>query len=255
VRRTKVLEAPMIHQKAKGDRDMDNKTTRSSPWYYGFAALVFVVGCLIAITITVLGTRELPSLIAEAHDLSRMTLVVIPGSAEVTFPETGAYAVYYEYRSVVDGVEYVGSSETPPALVCSLISSATGEELPVVPDYVETNGYSVGRGSRVGVLAMSITINEPGTYTFSCRYPDDRPEPRVVVAVGHNIVWELFGIAARPLGLIVVSMAVVLGSALAAIIIAIVVAVSTHPSKRRLDAAQGPERMKPKADESQAVPI
>jgi hypothetical protein len=245
----------MIWQKAKGDTSMDKQTTGSSRWYYGFAVFVLVLGCLAATTITVLGTRGLPSLIAEAHDLSRMTLVVIPGSAEVTFPETGAYAVYYEYRSVVDGVEYIGSSETPPALVCSLTSNATGEELPVVPDYVETNGYSVGRGSRVGVLAMSITINEPGTYTFSCRYPDDRPEPRVVLAVGHNIVWELFGIAARPLGSIVVSVAVVFSSAVAAIIIAIVVAVSTHPSKKRLDAAEGPGGMRPKSDRSGAVPI
>jgi len=218
---------------------MDRQTTKSSRWYYGFAALVFVFGCLIAITITVLGTRELPSLIAEAHDLSRMTLVVIPGSTEVTFPETGAYAVYYEYRSVVDGVEYAGC-ETPPGLVCSLTSSATGADVPVVPDYVETNRYSTGKGSRVGVLAMSITIDEPGIYTFSCRYPDDRPEPRVVLAVGHNIVWELFGIAARPLGSIFLSMAVVFSSAVAAITIAMVVALKTHPSKKQLDAAEGP---------------
>jgi hypothetical protein len=234
---------------------MGKETTRSSRWYYGFAVLVLVLGCLAATTITALGMRGLPRLIAEARDSTRMTQVVIPGSAEVLFSEPGAYAVYYEYRSVVDGVEYIGSSETPPALVCSLTSNATGEELPVVPDYVETNGYSVGRGSRVGVLAMSITINEPGTYTFSCQYPDDRPEPRVVLAVGHNIVWELFGIAARPLGSIVASIAVVFSSAVAAIIIAIAVAMNTHPSKQRLDGAEGPGGMKPKSDESGAVPV
>jgi plastocyanin len=233
---------------------MDKETTRSSRWYYGFAVLVLVLGCLAATTITALGMRGLPSLIAEAHDLSRMTQVVIPGSAEVTFPETGAYAVYYEYRSVVDGLGYIGS-EIPPSFVCSLTSNATGADVPVVPDYVETNGYSVGRGSRVGVLAMSITINEPGTYTFSCRYPDGRAEPKVVVVVGHNIVWELFGIAARPLGSIVASMAVVFSSAVAAIIIAIVVAMKTHPPKKQLDAAEGPGGMKPKSHGSGAVPI
>lgn len=216
---------------------MDKQATRSSLWYYGFAVLVFVLGCLAATTIAVLGTRGLPSLIAEAHDLSRMTQVVIPGSAEVVFPEPGAYAVYYEYRSVVDGVEYVASSERPPALVCSLTSNATGGEVPAAPDYVETNGYSVGRGSRVGVLAMSITIDEPGAYTFSCRYPDGRAQPEIVLAVGQNIVWELFGIAARALGSVVVSMAVVLGSAVAAMIIALVVAIRTHTSKKQLDAA------------------
>ncbi len=249
-----MLDAPILQQKAKGDTSMDKEPTRSSRWYYGFAVLVLVLGCLAATTITVLGTRGLPSSIAEAHDLSRLAVVVVPGSGEVTFSEVGAYAVYYEYRSVVDGVRYTGS-KTPPSFVCSLTSNATGAEVPVVPDYVETNGYSVGRGSRVGVLAMSITITEPGTYTFSCRYPDGRAEPRVVLAVGHNIVWELLGIAARPLGSIVASMAVVFSSAVAAIIIAIVVAMKRHLSKKQLDAAEGPGGMKPKSDESGAVPI
>ena len=210
---------------------MEKQTTRPSRWYYGIAVLVFMFGCLAATTITVLGTRGLPSSIAEAHDLSRLTVVVVPGSGEVTFSEVGAYAVYYEYRSVVDGVRYTGSG-TPPSFVCSLTSNATGAEVPVVPDYVETNGYSVGRGSRVGVLAMSITINEPGTYTFSCRYPDGRAEPRVVVAVGHNIIWEYIGIAASTIGPMVVSMAVLFSSTVAAIIMAIIVAIKTQPPKQ-----------------------
>jgi len=215
----------------EGEMNMEKQTTRPSRWYYGIAVLVFMFGCLAATTITVLGTRGLPSSIAEAHDLSRLTVVVVPGSGEVTFSEVGAYAVYYEYRSVVDGVRYTGC-ETPPSFVCSLTSNATGAEVPVVPDYVETNGYSVGRGSRVGVLAMSITINEPGTYTFSCRYPDGRAEPRVVVAVGHNIIWEYFGIAASTIGSMVVSIAVLFSSTVAAIIIAIIVAIKTHPPKQ-----------------------
>lgn len=99
-----------------------------------------MLGCLAATTIAVLGTRGLPSLIAEASGLTRMTQVVIPGTGQVPFSEPGAYAVYYEYRSVVDGLEYIGSLKTPPALVCSLTSNATGEEMLVVPDYVETNG-------------------------------------------------------------------------------------------------------------------
>jgi hypothetical protein len=233
MRWAKMLHAPMIWQKTKGDRSMDKRTTRSSRWYYGFAVLVLVLGCLAATTIAVLGTRDLPSLMAKATDLSRMTQVVVPGSGEVAFPEPGAYAVYYEYRSVVDGVEYIGACETPPALACSLTSHATGEELAVVPDYVETNGYSVGRGGRVGVLAMSITINEPGTYTFSCRYPRGRAQPEIVLAVGQNIFCELLGIAAKPLGSIVVSVALMGTSAVAAIIIAIAVAVKTsQPTKQ-----------------------
>jgi hypothetical protein len=222
---------------------MDKQTTESTRCYYGFAVLVFVLGCLAATTITVLGTKGLPGMIEKARNLTRLTQAVIPGSAEVAFPEPGAYAVYYEYRSVVDGVEYFGFSQTPPALVCSLTSNVTGEEVPVVPNHVEDEGYSVGRGSRAGVLAMRISVSEPGVYMFSCRYPDGRAEPKVVVAVGQTIpkmIWDLFGIAARPVGSIVVSMTLLVSSALAAIIIAIVVAIKTHPSKKQLDAAEGP---------------
>jgi hypothetical protein len=239
----RLSQSAKLAQSAKyvqGETAMDKQSNIPSRWYYGIAVLVFVFGCLAATTITVLGTKGLPGMIEKAHNLTRLTQAVIPGSAEVVFPEPGAYAVYYEYRSVVDGVEYIGCCETPPALVCSLTSNATGADVPVVPDYAETNRYSTGKGSRVGVLAMSITIDEPGIYTFSCRYPDGRAQPEIVLAVGQNIVWELFGIAARPLGSIVVSMAVVFSSALAAIIIAIVVAMKTHPSKKQLDAAEGP---------------
>jgi len=221
---------------------MDNQTTKLSRWYYGLAVLVFVFGCLAATTITVLGTRGLPGLIEieEAHDLSRMTRVAIPGSAEVTFSEPGAYAVYYEYRTVVDGVEYAGNKR-PPTLVCSLTSNATGAEVPVVPDYVETNGYSVRMGSRAAVLAMSITIHEPGTYTFSCRYPDGRAQPKIVLAVGQNILWEYIGIMGRTVGPIfvsmIVSMTLLFGSAVAAIVVAIVVAVKRQPPRKQLDGA------------------
>ena len=221
---------------------MDKRTIRPSRWYYGVAVLVFVFGCLAATMITILGTRGLPGLteIEEAHDLSRMTQVVIPGTAEVMFSEPGAYAVYYEYRSVLDGVEYAGG-KTPPALICSLTSNATAAEVPVVPDFVETNRYSTGKGGRVGVLAMSLTINDPGTYTFSCRYPDGRAQPKIVLAVGQNILWEYIGIMGRTVGPIIVSMivsmAILFSSAVAAIIVAIVVAVKRQPPKKQLDGA------------------
>jgi hypothetical protein len=214
---------------------MDKQTTRSSRWYYGFAVLVFVLGCLAATTITVLGTRGLPASIAEAHDLSRLTQVVIPGSADLMLSRTGAYAVYYEYHSVLDGVEYAGS-DTPPVLECSLTLKATGREIPVVPDFVETNRYSAhlgkGKGKRAGVLIMSTTINEPGTYTFSCRYADGREQPEIVLAVGQNILWEDMHTMARTAGSVLGGLAVLCSSGVVAAVVVIVIAVKRRQSKQ-----------------------
>jgi len=207
---------------------MDNQRTKPSGLYYGLAALALALGCLLATAILYPGTRGLPASIAEAHDLSRLTQVVVPGSADLTLSRTGAYAVYYEYHSVVDGVEHIGS-EKPPTLECSLTLKSTAREIPVVPDFVETNRYSArmgkGKGKRAGVLIMSTTIDDPGNYTFSCRYPDGREQPEIVLAVGQNILWEDIGIMARTAGSVLGGLAVLCISGVIAVVIAIVVAV------------------------------
>ena len=203
---------------------MDSKTIRPSGWYYGLASLMPVLGCLIAMVMAYQWFPGLPGAWQAKMSLENLTQVVVPGSQDITFAKSGAYAVYYEYRSVVDGVVYT-SSETPPALVCSLTSKTTGADIGVVPDYVKTNNYSTKDRERVGVLIRSITIDEPGTYTFSCRYADGRSQPGIVLAVGPNFVWEFFGIAARTIVTVVAGLAVLFSSGLVAAVVVIVIAV------------------------------
>lgn len=140
---------------------MDNQKIKPSGWYYALAALIPVLGCLIATAIAYQWFPGLPGALESRMNLDDLTQVVVPGSKDITFAESGAYAAYYEYRSVVDGAVYA-SSETPPALVCTLTSTATGTEAGIAPDYVETNTYSTKDRERVGVLIRSITIDEPG---------------------------------------------------------------------------------------------
>ena len=210
---------------------MDNQKIKPSGWYYALAALIPVLGCLIATAIAYQWFPGLPGTLESKVNLDNMTQVVVPGSQDITFDKSGAYAVYYEYRSVVDGVVYT-SSETPPALACTLTSKSTGADVGVAPDYVETNTYATKDRERVGVLIRSITIDEPGTYTFSCRYADSRSQPEIVLAVGPNFVWEFFGIVARSGVALAASAVVLLGSGLVAIVVAIVIAVKRRPSKR-----------------------
>jgi hypothetical protein len=215
----------------EGGKKVDKQRTKPSGWTYAVTAVIPVFGCLIAMALVYQWFPGLPGTFESKMNLDNLTQVVVPGSEDITFAESGAYAVYYEYRSVVDSVVYNGS-ETPPALACALISKATGTEIGVVPDYVETNTYSTKDRERVGVLIRSITIDEPGMYSFSCRYADGRSQPELVLAVGPNFMWEFFGIAARSGVALAAGAAMMLGSGWVAIVIAIVIAVKRHRSKQ-----------------------
>jgi hypothetical protein len=200
------------------------RTKRPSGWLYIGATVLPVLGCLATMVLVHNWFPGLPGTLRSRIDIDNLTQVVVPGTKELTFAESGAYAVYYESHSVVDGVVYAGS-ERPPALACSLTSRASGDEVAVVPDYVPTNTYATRDRARIGVLIRSITIREPGRYLFSCGYPDGSELPRAVLAVGPNLAWEFFGIAARTVVTAAAGLAVLIGSGVLAALVAIIVAV------------------------------
>jgi hypothetical protein len=210
---------------------MREQRVKPSGWTYAVAAVIPVLGCLMAMALVYRWFPGLPGTFESRMNLDDLAQVVVPGSEDIAFAESGAHAVYYEYRSVVDGSVYA-SSEKPPALVCSLTSKTTGANIGVVPDYVPTNTYSTKDRERVGVLIRSITIDEPGTYTFSCRYADGSSQPEIVLAVGPNFMWEFFGIAARTAVTAVAGLAVLLGSGILAAVAVIVVAVKRRRPRR-----------------------
>jgi hypothetical protein len=129
------------------------------------------------------GLRDYPSLIAEAYK-GPLQRLEIPGDADLELSRKGAYGVYYEgdRDSDVD-------LELPPILNCSLTLKRTGEDIPLVPDYVPTNRYATKDG-RTGVLIYSTTVTDPGLHTLSCDYPDGRVGPQLVLALGPNYFWE-----------------------------------------------------------------
>jgi hypothetical protein len=199
-------------------------------WTYGLAVLIPILGCLVTALIVYRTFPSLPGTFEAEMNIDNLTQVVVPGSHDITFENRGAHAVYYEYRSIVDGVTYA-SSRTPPALACTLTSKATGTDVAVVPDYVETNTYSTHKRERVGVLIRSVTIDRPGTYTFSCRYVDGSG-PQVVLAVGPNLVWQFFGIAARTIGSAGCGLAVLLASGSVASLVALAIARQRRRSRQ-----------------------
>jgi hypothetical protein len=189
---------------------MNKKSGRRNRWYWALA-LIPLLGCLVAMVVVYRGFEGLPGTLKTNVSIDNLTQVVVPGSGEINFSKRGAYAIYYEHRSVVDGVVY-RDSQAPPALACSLTSQRTGRIVDPVPDYVPTNTYFTQNRERVGVLIQSITIHEPGTYAFSCRRADGNSQPQVVLAVGPNFMWEFFSIGARGVLTVAAGLAVLLGS-------------------------------------------
>jgi hypothetical protein len=67
--------------------------------------------------------------------------------------------------------------------------------------------------------------------TFSCRYADGRSQPHMVLAVGPNLNWEFFGIAARSMATAVAGLEVLVVSGTMALTIGLVVAVKRRSSR------------------------
>jgi hypothetical protein len=211
---------------------MYEKKLKPTRWYYGLALLIPILACGLTALLIYRNVPKLPGAL-EATGINNLTQVVVPGSAEIFFPKAGAYAVYYEYRSAINGVNYV-REKYPPRLNCQLKSKATGVDVALAPDYVEGNVYSTQNQERVGVLIKSISIDQPGTYIFSCQYRDGSTQSEIVLAVGPNIVWEFFNIAVKPVAAIICGGFVFVGSLGISILIIGIVAFKRNQSKKIL---------------------
>lgn len=169
--------------------EMDRHMIRRNRLWYSVAALVLVLGCLAAAVLIISTLASYPSLIKEAYK-SPLQKVEVPGEAEIDLRSKGAYGVYYEgHKGAYTHAEW------PPTLDCNLTSKTTGEDIPLVPDYVPTNRYSTKDGSQVGVLIYSTTIKDPGSHTLSCDYPDGRHGPTLTLAIGPNYFFEFLRVA------------------------------------------------------------
>jgi len=177
-----------------------------------------MVGALIAgLLMKKSGVGMYPMLIANAYEEDQHQLTV-PGSKEVKLNRTGAYGIYF-VSSWQDSLQM-----QPPALACSLTSHSTGEEVDAVTDFVETNRYWSNKEGISGVLVMSITVDNPDTYTFECRFQDGSLQPKITIALGPNYYWEFLRVAWKIALPLFGGIGVLCGSILLALLFVIVVA-------------------------------
>ncbi len=216
---------------------MSAQKSKTFRWVLVVGALLLpLFGCLISAVIIYRQFQGFPGALGRMS-IGNLTQVVVPGSKEIHFSKKGAYAVYYEYRSVVNGVTYL-TPKTPPALDCQLRSITSGKTASLTSDYVPSNTYSTKGDERIGVLMMSISMDQPGTYEFSCRYPNGGTKPAVVLAVGPNFVWEFFSAAAGTLEALLGGLVIFGGLSVLAVII-LLIAYIVNKSRNGLSPLRG----------------
>ena len=209
---------------------MSEYKLKPSRWYYLLASLIPVFTCLVTAFIIYASFPELPGSL-EVLDIKNLTQVVVPGSADIHFPESGEYAVYYEYRSAIDGVSYHGH-EYLPSMRCQLSSKSTGERVKL--DYSTVKGDIYTFPTRAGVMFKRISIDHPGNYNFSCQYTDSKSYPKIVMAVGPNLILEFINVALKPIGAMLCGTIAFVTVGVISILIIAFVALKRHKAKATL---------------------
>lgn len=194
---------------------MSNQSIKPSGSYYGLAVLVFIVGLGAA---GFLGYSFYTTLTGMTDSLVQ---VVVPGSRALTLSQTGTYTVFYERQSVVGNKVY-STGESLSGLRCSLVSRATGSEIPLSRSAANLN-YTVG--GRAGTSVLEFTITQPGTYEFSAAYDPGEEGPEVVLAIGTGVGQAILGSVGKLFGAI--------GSLFVSGIIALVIAVITFVKRQK----------------------
>ena len=165
---------------------MKVKNQSLQQWLFILAALIFLMGFAISLIIFDQSDFHLyPTMVTRSYKQARHQISV-PGEEDVNLTRSGAYGIYYihEVRDL-----HLSQLEMPPKMDCRLIFKKTKEVIKAVPDYVKTNRYRLSDQS-IGVLIMSITVDEPGIYTFSCDKRNGQIDQETLVALGPNYFWE-----------------------------------------------------------------
>jgi hypothetical protein len=211
---------------------MEEQRIQPSGWFYALGLAVLVFGCMAAIALFAVG---MAGTAASAVDVDRLIhsfdRVVVPGSTELTLDETGPYLVFYEHRSVVDGVTY-NTSRSRPRLNCELQNKASGREVTLNDAWLGDSNYQLP--DRSGALLMRFDVDRPGVYRLSCRYAGGQEAPKTVLAIGTDLLPSAMGLATGLLAGLLGPVLLTCGAALLAGLIVIVVAVLRHQSARRI---------------------
>lgn len=187
---------------------MNNRDISPSVWRYGLALLIVFVGFAVFAWYLFSGISS---------TIGGLTQVAAPGEAELNLSGPGEYTIFYENSSYFDGVLYE-TSEKMPGLQIEVVEKASGLKLQTYPS-PSSSSYSVG--GRSGHSVMAFRAEAAGLHVINASYPSE-PGPKVVLAVGKGILEDM-------LGLIMISLALILGT----LLIAAVITYTTYKGRKK----------------------
>ncbi len=147
--------------------------------------------------------------------------VVMPGPATVTLDRAGAYTIFAERHSVVDGRLY--DSPPPQGARITLTSEQTGKIVAMAAPHASVE-YSIQ--GRQGHAVLGFTVDQPGRYRLAATGPADGG---YVLAIGQGSAMGRVGSLFRT---ILVTVALALGGLGIAGIIAIVTVLQRDKAKK-----------------------
>lgn len=147
---------------------------RPSWWYAVPGILLIVVGAGLFAYFLFTGIFHLTDL---------LTQVVVPGKAELELKTRGKYTVFLEEQSVVNGRIY-STTQSVNGLTCAVEDQAGTQKLSLRRPSFSTNYTFNGRAGR---SVLEFDVPQPGSYEFSCGYPEGVKGPETVVAVGTGV--------------------------------------------------------------------
>lgn len=166
-----------------------------SRWHYVFGTAVIIAGiavCLFLIVKEVAGWTT-PEFFG---GLIPNRQFVVPGTHEIPLAKQGEYAIFYEYRSFLDGKTFSTSENVPPGLDVTLNAAEGGTLVALSKPFLP---FRYNMGQRAGFAIFKFRVLEPGKYVLTANYPAGTKGTEVVITIGESIQFSK-GLLAESLG-------------------------------------------------------
>jgi hypothetical protein len=193
-------------------------------WQYFLLALIpFALGIGLFFFFVYFG------IVGATADLSQ---IVVPSTVTLTLHQPGAYTIYLEEQSIVNGQTFSTSLSDVSNLICHISGPPTGEEIPLSRPQFSTT-YRLQQ--RAGRSVLVFEAPRSGRYTLACDYISPSRGPRAVLAVGTGVDKKILSTLLR-------SFAAIASGGLAGLVIFFVVLAKRDKYRRRIraGAAQAP---------------
>ncbi len=157
------------------------------------------------------------------HLTDLLTQVVVPGQAELNLRRDTTYTVFLEKQSVINGRIY-STTQPVDGLACRVTSLQGGAAIPVT---TPGSAASYDVNGRSGESVLEFHTPADGKYLFACDYGPGSSGPEAVLAVGAGVGESIYRT-------VFVSLASIFGSAIACIIVVLVVITWRDHNKKKI---------------------